>query len=120
MAIPNVMHTGRSAMQAAKAAMSATGHNISNASTEGFSRQKVEVSSQPSPAPPGSKMQIGQGVTISRVGRMNDEYIEKQIRNASRDTASHEEKDLMLRQTEDIFNEMGGEGLNRLMSRFFN
>ena len=120
MAIPNVMHTGRSAMQAAKAAMSATGHNISNASTEGFSRQKVEVSSQPSPAPPGSKMQIGQGVTISRVGRMNDEYIEKQIINASLDKSSHEEKDLMLRQTEDIFNEMGGEGLNRLMSRFFN
>jgi flagellar hook-associated protein 1 FlgK len=31
-----------------------------------------------------------------------------------------EEKDVVLRQTEDIFNEMGGEGVNRLMAKFFN
>ena len=31
-----------------------------------------------------------------------------------------EEKDLALKQTEDIFNEMGGEGLNRMIGKFFN
>ncbi len=37
-----------------------------------------------------------------------------------RDLAHYEEKDGALKQIEDIFNEMNGDGLNRLMSRFFN
>src|SRR5262249_50894647 len=54
-----------------------------------------------------------------RVERLNDEYLEKQIRNGTRDLSHYEEKDVVLQQVEDVFNEMGGEGLNRVMTRFF-
>jgi flagellar hook-associated protein 1 FlgK len=57
---------------------------------------------------------------IQGIERINDEYVEKQIRNGNRDLMHMEEKDMALRQTEDIFNEMNGEGLNRIMARFFN
>lgn len=107
-------------MVAAKAAVATTGHNVANANTEGFSRQRVQTKTDtPRPAG-GSKAIVGQGTSISRIERINDEYVEKQVRTAGRDLANMEEKDLVLRQTEDIFNEMNGEGLNRLMSRFFN
>lgn len=119
MALPNVMQTGRSGMVAAKAQMATTSHNISNANTEGFSRQRVQQRAD-NAIPHGGKNMIGQGTNLARTERINDQYIEKQIRNASRDLSNLEEKDLALKQTEDIFNEMGGEGLNRLVARFFN
>ncbi len=120
MGLPNIMQTGRSGLMASKAAIATTGHNISNANTDGYSRQRVDTqTTTPFPAA-GDRRVIGTGVTIERVGRVNDEYLEKQIRTSNRVMSHMEEKDLMLRQVEDIFNEMGGEGLNRLMSRYFN
>ncbi len=120
MVLPNVMHTGRSGMTAAKAAISTAGHNIANANTEGYSRQRVQQASEAPYGAAGSKTLIGHGARIARVERLNDQYIEKQIRNNGRDLANNEEKDIVLKQAEDVFNEMGGEGLNRVMSRFFN
>jgi flagellar hook-associated protein 1 FlgK len=119
MALPSVFNTGRSGMVASKAAIATSGHNIANAKTEGASRQRVQTEAGLPQAGTG-KNYVGTGVNISRVERVNDEYIEKQIRNNGRDLASMEEKDLILHQSEDIFNEMGGEGLNRLISRTFN
>ena len=119
MPLPNVMQTGKSGMVAAKAQMATTSHNISNANTEGYSRQRVQQKAD-NPTPFGQKNLIGQGTLLARTERINDNYIEKQIRSAARDLSGMEEKDLALKQTEDIFNEMGGEGLNRLVAKFFN
>ncbi|MBS1963420.1 MAG: flagellar hook-associated protein FlgK [Bdellovibrionales bacterium] len=119
MPLPNVMQTGKSGMVAAKAQMATTSHNISNANTEGYSRQRVQQKAD-NPTPFGQKNMIGQGTLIARTERINDNYIEKQIRSAARDLSHMEEKDLALKQTEDIFNEMGGEGLNRVVAKFFN
>lgn len=120
MGLPNVMNTGRSGMMAAKAAIGTTGHNISNANTEGYSRQRVQTEAQVPDAGRFGGSKVGKGTLISRVERVNDEYLEKQLRNSGRDVAHFEEKEMVLKQTEDIFNEMNGDGLNRLMSRFFN
>jgi flagellar hook-associated protein 1 FlgK len=118
--IPNIFNTGRSGMNANKAAIAVAGHNIANAGTEGFSRQRVETTALAPPETGTQRHLIGMGAGISRVSRANDEYVEKQIRNAGRELAHGEEKDVVLRQTEDIFNEMNGDGINRLVSRFFN
>lgn len=106
-------------MVASRTAIATTGHNIANANTEGYTRQRVQTATD-TPRPAGSRAFIGTGALISRVDRVNDGYIEKQVRNAGRDLAHMEEKDTVLRQTEEIFNEMNGEGLNRLVARFFN
>lgn len=118
MGLPNVFNTGRSGMMATKAAIATTGHNISNANTEGYSRQRVLTTTETPQS--GMGHLIGSGTRVSRVERVNDEYIDKQVRNGARDMAHMEEKDIVLKQTEDIFNEMNGDGLNRLISRFFN
>lgn len=118
--VPNVMHTGRSGMMASKAAIATTGHNIANANTEGYSRQRVHTEAQVPPFKAGDKRHIGMGVNISRVDRVNDEYLNRQIQNTSRELAHFEEKGLALQQLEDVFNEMNGDGLNRLIAQFFN
>lgn len=120
MSVPNIMNTGHSGMMAAKAAIATTGHNIANANTEGYSRQRVHTETTDPRSGQVGHHTVGTGTAISRVGRVNDEYLEKQIRNSQRDFSNFEEKDLAFRQIEDIFNEMNGDGLNRLVSRFFN
>lgn len=119
MGMPNLANIGLSGMTASKAAITTTGHNISNANTDGFSRQRVETETN-TPQSYGNRGQLGTGTMIGRVSRTNDEYLEKQIRNSNRDMAHLEEKQMALRQTEDIFNEMNGDGLNRVVSKFFN
>lgn len=120
MGIANIMNTGQTGLIAAKASIATTGHNITNANTEGYSRQRVLTEANDPRGGQFGKNTIGTGTHISRVERVNDEYIEKQIRNSQRDLSHYEEKDSALKQVEDIFNEMNGDGLNRLVSRFFN
>jgi flagellar hook-associated protein 1 FlgK len=122
MALVNVLQTGKSGMSTAKAGIATAGHNISNANTEGFNRQRVnseaEVSKQTSGQSGGPY--VGEGSRISKVERINDEYLERQLREGQRDTSFHEERQVFLNQIEEVFNEMGGDGLNRLIARFHN
>ncbi|MFZ9594992.1 MAG: flagellar hook-associated protein FlgK [Bdellovibrionia bacterium] len=120
MGIANIVNTGYSGLVASKSGISTTGHNIANANTEGYSRQKIVVETRNPRAGEGGRYAIGNGVNVVRVDRINDSYLEKHLRNAQREIAYHEEKGMGLAQVEDIFNELGGDGINRLMSRFFN
>ena len=62
-----------------------TGHNISNASTDGYSRQKVNlgasnaltVSTQGSVNPTG---QLGSGVDVTSFSRVRDQFLDSQYR----------------------------------------
>jgi flagellar hook-associated protein 1 FlgK len=118
--VTNVMQTGKSGLMAAKTGIATSGHNIANANTEGFNRQRVHVQGEVAEGKNGPKALIGRGVRDVRVERVNDEYVEKQIREGKKNLAFTEERDTALRQVEDIFNEMSGEGLNRVMTKFFN
>lgn len=121
MGVANIFNTGYSGLGTSRAQMATTGHNITNASSDGFSRQRVVTENIES----GDKVQkgvfaVGLGARVARVERVNDEYLEKQIRNTQRELSYHEEKEMGLKQVEDIFNEMNGDGISRLMTRFFN
>ena len=120
MGIPNIFQTGRSGMVAAKTGLATTGHNITNAGTEGFSRQRVHLQAAPAQGGVLGHHVIGTGTRLGRVDRVTDDYIERQLRAVGRDLGHGEEKDLVLRQIEDVFNEMNGEGLNRQIGKFFN
>jgi len=121
MGMLNVLQTGRSGMTTAKAGIATAGHNISNANTEGYSRQRVTSEAQVAQQMAGQGgPYVGEGSKIGRIERINDQYLEKQLREGGRDLAYHEEKQVFLNQTEDVFNEMNGDGLNRLVATFFN
>lgn len=115
----NMFNTGKSALFANKAALATTGHNIANANTEGFSRQRVETTAQ-DPHSAIGKSVMGTGVKVANVIRINDEYLGRQIEKESKTLGSYEEKDFAYSQVEAIFNELTNEGMNRLMSNFFN
>lgn len=121
MSILNILQSGRSGMTTSKAGIATAGHNISNSGTEGYSRQRVQSEAQVSQQIKGDGgPYVGQGSKLSRIERVNDEYLEKQLRDGGRELAHSEEKQVFLSQMEDVFNEMNGDGLNRLISRYFN
>lgn len=121
MALLNVFQSGKSGMTTAKAGIATAGHNISNASTEGFSRQRATSEAQVTQQLAGQGgPYYGQGSKLGRIERINDGYLEKQLRDGGRDVAYNEERQMFLGQVEDVFNEMNGDGLNRLVARFFN
>ncbi len=106
-------------MSVGRAGIATAGHNIANAATEGFSRQRVE--SEAIQLGGGfDQVQYGDGARIARVDRIHDSYMDKQIRSSMRDMGQYEEKDILLTQLEDVFNELGGDGLNHRISLFFN
>lgn len=75
-----------SGLQASQLALRTTGHNISNANTEGFTRQRVEYGTRP-PEQIGS-LYLGTGVRTQSIDRVISDFITAQVRS---DTTSYHE-----------------------------
>lgn len=114
----NVLGIGHSGLAAAKKQMATTAHNISNVNTEGYTRQRAELQAN-NPIGRGNLV-MGTGVDVAHVRRINDELLDKKLQGATSDNSFHEERTYQLGQVEEIFNEANGEGLNKVISDFFN
>lgn len=68
-------------LRVSQAALSTTGHNISNASVEGYSRQRVNI--QTNPATFNGNNYIGSGASIQSIERIADEFVSEQLRQDS-------------------------------------
>jgi flagellar hook-associated protein 1 len=76
----SVFGVGKSALAAAQAGISTTGHNIANANTPGYSRQEiVQAASEPQQSGSGY---FGQGVQVTTVKRIYNEVLGKQALSA--------------------------------------
>ena len=74
-----MLKIGVSGLLATQRALATTANNITNASTEGYSRQRVNLSSQ-TPNFLGGNF-IGTGVRISSIERLYDSFLVGEIRN---------------------------------------
>lgn len=76
----SILSTGVSGVMAFRSALATTGHNISNAATEGYSRQRVEIAPQNAERI-GTNYYIGQGSRLMSVQRIKDDLVNAQLRN---------------------------------------
>jgi|LGOV01.1.fsa_nt_gb flagellar hook-associated protein 1 FlgK len=82
MATSDVLSIGLSGAMTSKQSLATASHNIANAQTEGFSRQRVQVDTRP-PQLSGVGA-LGTGVKINNVKRIHDEFVSQEMRsNAS-------------------------------------
>ncbi len=65
-----ILSTGTSALLAFQRALGTVGHNVANATTPGYSRQRVELAARPGQGT--STTYIGQGVDVDRLRRLAD------------------------------------------------
>ncbi len=68
---------GTSALRAAQLALDTTGHNVANANTEGFSRQRVNLATLP-PQGAGSRY-VGSGVTATSIERYYSQFAQNEV-----------------------------------------
>lgn len=120
------IETALRALMAQRKAMETAGHNIANANTPGFSRQKVELASSrdpytvPSLCRPELPGQLGTGVDIVGIERVRDQFLDLQVRNNSSKLGYWEVRRDSLQKVEVIFNEPGDNGLDSVMTAFWN
>lgn len=94
----------RKALQAQQVAIQTTGHNIANANTPGFTRQRVDLT----PAVPfslGSVGSLGTGVDIKDITRIRDLLLDSQFRDAHQALSRQEAEEATLSQIELIVGE---------------
>jgi len=113
----SLLLTGLSGLSAFRNALDTTGHNISNATTEGYSRQSVELDARP-PQFSGFGY-VGVGVETTAVTRAYDEFLATQFRSSSSATA---ELDSYFDLASQIDNVLTNEniGLSNGLQDFFN
>jgi flagellar hook-associated protein 1 FlgK len=114
----NTLNTANKGMNAQQTALHTTAHNISNANTEGYSRQRVELKADLAYTY-GGIGQLGTGVKIDSVIRLVDEFTNKQIRQETATMSQFSTKSEVLEQMETIFNEPSDTGLNFNISEMF-
>lgn len=118
------LEMAKRALAVQQAALYTTGHNISNANTKGYSRQRVDMStSLPYPAVgrnrPEIPGQFGTGVEIGAVTRVRNEFLDKQFRSEnSRVGFWHVQSNAMYRM-EELINEPSNTGLAHTITEFW-
>ena len=116
--LTNILSIARRALSAQQSALNVTGHNIANANTPGFSRQRVDMeTSLPLDLSPG---QVGTGVQITGIRRIRDQWIDAQFRAENGSFGRWEYAEQVFRQIEDLFGEPGETGLNEMLGKFWN
>ncbi|MFJ7185437.1 flagellar hook-associated protein FlgK [Lysinibacillus xylanilyticus] len=105
-------------------ALYTTGHNISNANTLGFSRQRVNMQATPGFPTPGLNSpyypgHLGTGVEATSIQRIRDEFVDRQYRQETNKFGYWESRSNAISQMEDIMNEPSQYGLNAALEQFW-
>ncbi len=105
-----------SGLNAARAGLSTTSHNIANSNTVGFNRQQVIQQSRPST---GSDIGfIGQGVSIASVQRVYSDFVNSQEQKATSDAAFFQAKSQQIARVDAMVAD-DASGLSSALSIFF-
>lgn len=112
------LNIASSSLRANQYAMSVTGHNIANADTDGYRRQEaVFTTNQPTTS---GVLQLGTGVQIQTVKRIQTDFIDKQVRTVNQQSGMWESKNQALSQIETALNEPSDTGISSMLDKFWN
>src|SRR5690554_6525217 len=120
----NTINTALRALQAQQKSLDVTGHNIANANTEGYSRQRaIHSATDPYTVPgfgmPAGAGQVGTGVEIAEIARIRDKFIDGQINEEKQSLGYWEKMYEGLHRIKLIFNEPSDSSLSFAMTKFW-
>jgi flagellar hook-associated protein 1 FlgK len=102
-----------------------TGHNIANASTQGYSRQEASLVASPALEIPaggisgGAGAHLGSGVDVQSYRRVRDQFIDLQYRGQNTNLGAWTARSAALDQSETALAEPGENGINQQLSNFW-
>ncbi|HET6451720.1 MAG TPA: flagellar hook-associated protein FlgK [Spirochaetia bacterium] len=115
---------GKRGLVATTQGLQTVGHNLSNAGVEGYSRQRVEMTASPPLDAPelnreDTPGQLGQGVEVSRIGRIKDMLLEGRIVSEQNTVGYWDARDKYILMMEQVYNEPTDHSVRALMDKFW-
>jgi len=119
------LETSKRALLTQALAMQTLGHNIANASTEGYTRQRVNTSATRPIEYPGMQRsttpgQIGTGVQPDNIERIREGYLDSQYRRENQLRAQWEVREANFQSLQAVINEPSNNGLRGVLDNFWN
>ena len=118
------LETSKRGLYTQQSALYTTGHNIGNANTPGYSRQRVNM--QATSGFPGIGLNagtmpgfLGTGVEAGSIQRIRDNFVDHQFRSESTKLGYWESRSNAIAQMEDVIGEPSEYGLQQSMSDFW-
>ncbi len=115
--ISRVLYTAKQAILSNLTAINATGSNISNVSTPGYTRIRPIFESLGTRDASSNQEQIG--VKIAEIQRVYDKFLASQIVAQDSAVGSATARKSLLTQIEGVVNESAGNGINDVLSKFW-
>ena len=105
-------------------ALNTVSHNLTNATTPGYSRQRVDTAAQtPFPYPalnmPVGPGQIGTGVVATQHLRLRDQFVDINYRATASDVGQFDARANALSTLDTVIDEPGDTGITHLLSEFW-
>lgn len=112
----DILNIGKTALNAARAGLSVTGHNIANASTPGFSRQEIVQTA--ALAQNFGFGFVGQGTQVSQIKRNYSDILAKQLNNAQSASSANSAYLTHITQVDNLLADASA-GLSPALQQFF-
>ena len=106
-------------LSAAQTTIDVTSHNVANANTEGYSRQRAELETTRPMSTQLFRGQLGTGVKGSAIDRIRDTFLDYQYRTENSTLGRADVRNTSLYQIETLFNEPSDTGISTLIGKFF-
>ncbi len=118
------LELGKRAILAQRAAMDVTSHNIANANTEGYARQRAVLSATdpwciPSFNAPVTGQQLGTGVEVTKIENLRDMFIDDKIVREYSALKEFQTANDLLKEVEAIFNEPNDATVRDMLDKFW-
>lgn len=115
---------GKRSIMAHTDAISTAGHNISNANTEGYSRQRVQLKEfdplyRPDLERPERAGMIGQGIDVQSITRIRDEMLDQRITAQQNQESYWDTRSKYYTMIEQIYNEPDEVSVSSNMDKFW-
>jgi len=97
------LHTSLTALRASQTGLDTASHNVANAHTPGYTRQRLELRAN---APHQTTIGLlGAGVDVAQITRSRDDFLDRRVRGAAADAAHQGTRAELLGRTEAILAE---------------
>lgn len=109
----------KSGLFVAQRALHVVSHNIANANTQGFSRQRLDIRQMNPEVLGGAMGTLGRGVDANSVIQIREEFYDKKIRLETTKQGEWDFRSSSLENIESIFNEPTDTGIRKIVDNFF-
>lgn len=117
------INTAYNALTAARQGLDVVGQNMANATTAGYTRQRVSTTSVGSLAQigplVGGRVQVGQGVQVTGIARLGDVYLDARVRTSAATSGNLAVRSNALSTVETSLNEPGANGISTQLQNFW-